>query len=151
MLRTQDQLIDHLLSRSIYDESTGCILWQGSVAGKGYGVTCWQSKQVYIHRIAYQFEYPNEEIEVIRHTCDTPNCWNIEHLRNGSTQDNVDDKVNKRRHIYGSDNYNAKFTEDDIRVIRSSELNLYELAVQYDVSPSNIHYIRSFKTWKHVT
>jgi hypothetical protein len=150
MKRTLEQLIDHLISRSVYDEETGCILWIGPVAGKGYGVTSYQSKQVYIHRIAYQFENPTEKLNVIRHTCDTPNCWNINHLRNGTTQDNVDDKVQKRRHVFGKDNYNTIFTEDDIKEIRSNPLNLYRMAEKYKVTPSTIFYIRKRKTWKHV-
>jgi hypothetical protein len=149
--RTEEELIDHIFANSFYDEETGCYLWQGCVAGEGYGVTCWESKQVYIHRIIYQFDNPNEIINVIRHTCDTPNCWCPDHLRNGTTQDNVNDKVLKGRHIFGSANYNARFTENDIRIIRGSELNIYQLAKAYDVTPSNIHYIRTYKTWRHVT
>lgn len=148
--RTEDELIDHLLVNSIVDSETGCILWQGCVAGRGYGVTCWQGKQVYVHRIAYQFEYPNEILNVVRHTCDIPNCWKIEHLVNGTTLDNVLDKVAKGRQPRGSLMHNAAFTEEQILEIRSSPLNLYQLADLYSVTPSNIHYIRVRKTWKHV-
>lgn len=148
--RTEDELIEHLLANSILDEETGCVLWQGSVAGKGYGVTCWQAKQVYIHRIVYQFMHLNEEMKVIRHSCDTPNCWRIDHLFNGTTQDNVDDKINKKRHVFGSASHNASFRESQIIEIRNSPLNLYQLGEIYKVTPSTIHYIRARKTWKHV-
>lgn len=148
--RTQDEMIEHLFNCSIIDHDTGCILWQGCTAGKGYGVVGWQGGQIYVHKLAYQFECPDEEQDVIRHTCDQPNCWRIEHLVNGTTQDNVDDKVAKRRHIFGSANYNTTFTEDDIVEIRSSPLNLYQLGAKYNVTPSTIHYIRARKTWKHV-
>ena len=150
MKRTLDELIDHLLDNSIVDEVTGCILWQGCTAGKGYGVIHFEGRQMYIHRLAYSIEYPNEKLDVIRHSCDTPNCWRIEHLFNGSTQDNVDDKVLKKRHIFGKDNYNSHLTEQDIKDIRSSSLNLYRLAEKYNVTASNIYYIRTKKTWRHV-
>lgn len=150
MQRTQDELIEHLLSNSIVNEDTGCILWQGCVAGKGYGVTCWQGKQVYVHRIAFLFEYPNEKIDVIRHTCDTPNCWRIDHLVNGTIQENIDDMVTKNRHMHGSNHYKTRFTDSQILEIRNSALNLYQLAMKYDVTPSNIFYIRKRKTWKHI-
>jgi len=146
--RTQEELIEHLLENSVYDESSGCILWQGCTAGNG--VTCWQGKQVYIHRLAYHFEHPEEKLDVIRHTCDTPNCWNLEHLRNGTTLDNVLDKVIKGRQPRGSAMHNAAFTEDDIVDIRNSPLNLYELGDKYAVNPVTIFYIRKRKTWKHV-
>lgn len=71
MLRSQDELIQHLFDRSILNEDTGCILWQGCTAGKGYGVVGYQGRQQYVHRLAYQFENPNEELNIIRHTCDT--------------------------------------------------------------------------------
>jgi hypothetical protein len=148
--RTQDELIDHLLTRSVFDEKTGCLLWQGPIAGKGYGVTCWQGKQVYIHRIAYHFEYPDEAIDVIRHTCDTPNCWRIEHLVNGTTAENRADMLNKRRHAHGSGIANAAFKDSQIIEIRESSMNLYQLAFIHKVTPSTIHYIRTRKTWKHV-
>ena len=127
-----------------------CILWQGPRAGRGYGVISWQGKQVYIHRLIFQLHNPEAILDVVRHTCDTPNCWDIDHLINGTTADNVDDKVTKLRHVFGSQYNNVKFTEDDIRAIRASDKNIYTLAGEYSVSPSNIHYIRSRKTWKHI-
>lgn len=143
-------MIEHLFACTEIDHDSGCFLWQGCVAGRGYGVTCWEGKQVYVHRLAYKFEKPDEKLDVIRHTCDTPNCWRVHHLVNGTTQDNVDDKVIKGRHIFGSNNYNARFTENQIVEIRASNLNLYELGDLYNVTPSTIHYIRARKTWKHV-
>lgn len=148
--RTWQELVDHLMENSIYDEDSGCLLWMGCTAGRGYGVTCWQGKQVYVHRIAYKFEYPDEKIDVIRHTCDTPNCWRIEHLCNGTTLDNISDKINKGRQPIGAQVHNAAFHDDQIREIRASPLNLYELAAVYKVTPSTIHYIRARKTWKHI-
>ena len=149
--RTEEELIEHLLENSIVDEETDCILWQGSVSGQmGYGVTCWEGRQVYIHRWAYQIAHPDEVIEVIRHSCDRPRCWNLDHLLNGTVQDNTNDKIERGRLIRGSKNYNARFTEAQIVEIRNSPLNLYQLAAIYDVSPPTIHYIKARKTWKHV-
>jgi hypothetical protein len=150
-VRSKNELLTALYKRSIIDPKTGCLLWQGATSGQmGYGVTCWQGKQTYIHRLIYSFAHPEEILEIVRHTCDTPRCWNIEHLLNGTTADNVMDKIERGRHIYGSENYNAKFSEDQIIDIRNSSLNIYELGVIYKVTPSTIHYIRARKTWKHV-
>lgn len=41
--------------------------------------------------------------------------------------------------------------EGQITEIRNSNLNLYQLAEKYKVTPSTIHYIRAKKTWKHVS
>jgi len=149
--RTQEELLEALFARSIPNEVTGCLLWQGPVAGKGYGITCWQGKQVYIHRIAYHFANPTEKLDVIRHTCDTPNCWAEDHLRNGTTADNVADKIAKGRMPIGESLSNtSKFTEEQIREIRSSQMNLYAAAAHYGCTASNIYYIRARKSWKHV-
>lgn len=148
--RTAEELIDHLLANSIYDEDTGCVLWLGCTAGKGYGVTCFESKQVYIHRFAYWYEHPDEEIDTVRHSCDTPACWRIEHLTNGTRLENVQDMVIKKRHMHGGNNYNTTLDESKIVDIRNSNLNLYELGNLYNVTPSTIHYIKTRKTWKHV-
>lgn len=144
-----DNLAQRLWARS--EEFGDCIIWNGPTSGQmAYGVINWQSKQVYIHRLIYQLHNPDAVLDIVRHSCDTPRCWNIDHLINGTTAENVEDKVSKLRHVFGSRNYNAKFTDDDIRAIRASDKNIYTLAGEYDVTPSNIHYIRARKTWKHV-
>ena len=148
-----DDEIDNLASRlwSQSREAGACILWYGPRSGQmGYGVISWQAKQVYIHRLIFQLHNPDAILDVVRHTCDTPNCWNIDHLINGTTADITQDKVNKLRHVFGVRNYNAKFTDDDIRAVRASDKTIYQLAHEYNVSPSNIHYIRARKTWKHI-
>ena len=144
-----NELAHRLWNRSV--ESGECILWLGASSGKGYGVISFNKvSNVYIHRLIYHLHHPEEVLDVVRHTCDTPNCWNIDHLINGSTAENVQDKVNKMRHVFGVHNHNARFTEDNIRYIRASDKNIYTLAGEFDVSPPTIHYIRSGKTWKHV-
>ncbi len=148
-----DELVNDLAIRLwAKSEYVGdCLIWNGCVAGqREYGVIGWLGGQVYIHRLIYQLHNPDIILDTVRHTCDTPRCWNIDHLINGTTAENVDDKVAKLRHIFGSRNWNTKFTDTDIVDIRSSTKNLYELGKQYDVTPSTIHYIRARKTWKHV-
>ena len=150
MIGDVDDLINHLFELSTINQETGCILYHGPKSGKGYGSICWNGGQYYVHRIAYQIDHPNEELNVIRHSCDTPNCWRVEHLANGTTQDNVNDKVRRERQPRGETMYSSVVTEDIVRDIRSSKLNLYQLAMKHNITPSNVHYIRARKTWKHV-
>lgn len=147
--RSAEEMIDHLIANSIKDEN-GCILWLGCVAGKGYGVVCWQGHQVYIHRLAYQLEHPDETIDVIRHSCDVPNCWNMDHLHNGTTQDNIDDMIAKGRHHHGETTHNSVLTDDLVRYIRASTLTGTRLAIELNIDPATISYARRGKTWTHV-
>lgn len=147
--RTFDELLDVLDSKTIYAASTGCYLWQGHTAGEGYGVISFEGKQVYIHRIVYEKTFgvkPN----VLRHSCDNPNCWFTGHLIDGSHADNVQDKVSKLRHGYGEKHYNSKMTEAIVREIRSSGLSLTELVKKYGFSKGAIYCVLTRATWRHV-
>ena len=50
----------------------------------------------------------------------------------------------------GDVHHNAKFTDDQIREIRSSSLTYKELAKVYGVAQATLCSIRLRKTWKHV-
>lgn len=54
------------------------------------------------------------------------------------------------RALRGSETKGAKLTEDDVRAIRASDALLKDLAKQYGVSASAIHFVKIRKTWKHV-
>lgn len=147
--RTFEEILQVLGDNTIIDPNTGCRLWQGHTAGEGYGVISWQGKQTYIHRLIAQQIY-GVSPEVIRHTCDRPNCWEPTHLRDGSHADNVKDKVEKDRHCYGTKHYKSKVTEDIVREIRASPLKPPELVKKYGLSRGAIHCILNRTTWKHV-
>ena len=81
-----------------------CVEWEGAVLSTGYG-------QVYIGRSpggkkvrerAHRFEWmkrngPIPKGMLIRHTCDNPICYNIEHLEIGTQQDNMNDMHSRGR------------------------------------------------------
>jgi len=50
----------------------------------------------------------------------------------------------------GEKHHAAKFTDDDIRAIRSSKETLAVMAARYGVSQANLSQIRLGRTWKHV-
>lgn len=58
------------------------------------------------HRLAYEV-YNDVNLtseQLILHSCDVPNCINPRHLKVGTHQDNVQDKVNKNRQAKGENN-----------------------------------------------
>jgi len=81
-----------------YKKVNGCHLWQGALAC-GYGQVHINKKVYKIHRLSY--EHYKEKIPprmYVLHTCDVRNCFNPDHLVLGTHQDNMDHKVQRRRH-----------------------------------------------------
>jgi hypothetical protein len=66
---------------------------------QGYKFFGWGGKNVMAHRFSYElFREPIPEGKYILHSCDTPPCVNPDHLRPGTTAENVADKVARGRH-----------------------------------------------------
>ena len=70
-------------------------------AGSPYKTICLGGRYYQVHRIAYWLangEDPGEML--VCHTCDTPACFNPEHLFLGTAQDNSNDKIAKNRQAF---------------------------------------------------
>jgi hypothetical protein len=79
----------------------GCVLWTGYVHPLfGYGATGYRGKTVHVHRAFYQVSrgVKLSRWELVCHSCDTPNCINLDHLWIGSYSDNNTDAARKKRH-----------------------------------------------------
>jgi hypothetical protein len=90
------------------------------------------------------------------HSCDNPSCVNPAHLREGTAADNMDDAMERGRQKAkkGSENPNAKITEQDVVEIRrlyaTSEMPGTKLAEKYGISQANVYEIIHHTAWKHV-
>lgn len=99
-----------------------CWLWQGTVAGKGYGQIRWNGAKVYVHRLAYELTHGTiPDGIIIRHKCDTPLCCNPAHLEPGTYLENANDRVVRGRNgnQSGELNNQAKLSASDVASIRS--------------------------------
>ncbi len=79
-----------------------CDLWEGTTNGDGYGmlhITYLDGKQIrpFAHRLVWMQDNGHTDLMIL-HSCDTPGCINIEHLRAGTPQDNMDDREKRGRH-----------------------------------------------------
>lgn len=81
------------------DTSTECWNWTSAKNRKGYGQFKYDHKLHIAHRFIFSMLVEQiKEGNHILHRCDNPSCVNPEHLWQGTNQDNVDDKMQKRRH-----------------------------------------------------
>jgi hypothetical protein len=100
---------------------TGCWEWQAGISSRGYGAFSIRSVNYGAHRISYElYVGPIPEGMFVCHKCDNPKCVNPEHLFLGTPDDNMQDKMQKGRHILplGEDASNAILKEHEARLIK---------------------------------
>jgi hypothetical protein len=131
----------------------GCWLWGGSVLRDGYGQMCFKGKTRKAHQLAWEFFRGHIPAGMmVCHRCDVRHCVNPEHLFLGTAKDNVADMFAKgRQHDRkGEKHGHAKLTAEQVREIRVSRENQYELAERHGLSQSAISNIRTRKSWAHI-
>ena len=86
---------------------------------------------------------------VVRHKCDNGNCLNPEHMELGTQIDNIKDKVERNRTIYGERNHFCKLKANEVEQIKSLKGKKLgtEVAREFDISSSQIYKIWSGKNW----
>ena len=153
-------LIERFENQYIPEPNSGCWLWTGVCHYRGYGQMWAFSKLQYAHRLSWIFfrgEIP-EGICVL-HKCDIPCCVNPDHLFLGTHQDNMADKVCKKRQAKGISIslprrldalYHSKLTRKDILNIRSSIEKGKDLAIKYGVSKATISMIKNYRIWSYI-
>lgn len=133
-----------------------CIETDWPDSGNGYGRRGRQSA----HRTAWTQEHGDIPSGMyVLHSCDNRKCVNIAHLRLGTHADNMRDMKQRQRNkvphpnMQGSKHHKAKLDEYAVRNIRSLYSSGYgtnELARMFAVTPGNIGFIITRKTWRHV-
>lgn len=80
------------------DASSGCWLWTGDKAKKGYGRLKIEGKRVYAHRAMWEEKVGAIPAgQLVCHTCDNPSCVRPDHLFLGTQFDNMGDASAKGR------------------------------------------------------
>ena len=127
-----------------------CWLWKGSVTTNGYGQITYRCKTYRAHRFMYEMihgDIGSVEIHVC-HKCDNKLCVNLSHLFLGTYQDNMTDKVIKKRQ-------SSTLSEDNIKELvetyNTGMTTQKRLAKRYGITQSQVSRILSGIHWKHKT
>jgi hypothetical protein len=135
-----------------------CWEWNSSKNKDNYGdFQCLGIRQL-AHRFAY--EYVNGLIPkgmlVLHKKCDNPSCNNPNHLKLGTVQDNMLDKVNKERQAKGSSIATSRLIEKDVvtileKIKNGIYTNVEDICYDYDMEAKAIYRILNRKGWLEVT
>lgn len=134
-------------------EPDHCWLWQAGKAKAGYGQAWFNGKVENTHRIAWYLVNGKWSANHILHSCDNPPCCNPNHLREGTDQDNSNDKQARGRMARGEKIYGSKLTEENVREIRQMLANgmfQREIAERFGVKRTAISAISTHRHWEHV-
>lgn len=144
----------------------GCWVWIGAI-GTGRPYFRWRGRQGLAYRYAWERERGLTDKQ-INHTCDNALCVRIDHLYDGTQQDNMTDKRLRKRSATGDMNGarskperlargehhgNAKMTDEMVRSLReryaAGGVSQPQLAREVGVSLSTLGSMLLGKTWKH--
>ena len=102
-----------------------CWPWKGYLGGGGYGRVQIGNKSYYAHRVIFDLANPNtitlsapidkREAGFLMHSCDNPVCCNPKHLKVSDQKENMQDRLNKGRYLFGKgpDHHRAVFTHEE--------------------------------------
>ena len=150
-------LAQRLAARSIRDNLTGCLVWTGwrYDSDQPYGRIAVDGRRVVIHKAAWELvNGPVPLGKVLRHSCDTPPCFELSHLVLGTQAENVRDMFDRGRvDRCGERNNSARLTWEVVRELRAayeSGASVKELAVRFSISKSQVRNITSGRHWAEV-
>lgn len=132
------------------NKTPSCWLWTAGLVN-GYGTFGINYMTLRSNRVSYALHKgPIPKGLQVCHSCDNPACVNPDHLFLGTNHDNVLDKVKKKRQAKGEKSALSKLKESDILAIRKMNVRQEDIAKKFNIDQSNVSYIKSGKTWKHI-
>ena len=138
-------------------KTDSCWNWIGANKQYRYGRISINKKSYTTHRISWILHYGKIPKGLfVLHKCDNHLCVNPKHLFVGTQKDNMQDKILKgrSRNQNGENNNMSKLTGKIVLEIRrlynDKNIPRKEISKMFNISTSNIDYIVTNKTWKHI-
>jgi HNH endonuclease len=148
MTETEKRAEERLLKRRQID-SNGCWRYTGASTSNGYGWMTYRGRNEYAHRLAaiIFLDYDPRTRLWVCHTCDTPICFNPNHLFIGTPRENMEDAATKGR-MTGKKLNPPQVAR--IKYLLGNGATQRSLAVEYGVSTTAIGQIARGQTWQDV-
>lgn len=129
-----------------------CWEWTGHHDGPDqYGRIKIGRFRVQATRVAYVLTHgPLPQGYFVCHTCDNPKCVRPDHLFAGTPQDNMRDKMEKKRHAFGSRTGTSVLTEPEVAAILRDVRTHRTIAEAYGVAKSTVSKIKAGVNWRHM-
>jgi hypothetical protein len=152
MARPRISISEKIENSSVKIPESGCWIWMKSVNRNGYGKTSLgRNTNLSAHRASYEEKYgpiPNGLMAL--HHCDIRSCVNPDHIFLGTQQDNMTDKVDKKRQAVGEFHGMSKLTEQQAMRAKFGKEKTSDLAKEFGCSAVMIRQIRQGKYWKYL-
>jgi hypothetical protein len=154
--------VDAFWSKVDIRSADECWPWLGALDRDGYGH--------FLHFVAARVAFAIQKGEdpgpfYACHSCDSPTCVNGKHLFRGTQQENMQDAKRKGRIAptnhggaeaqRGEKNHRAVLTDEQVSAIRTlhrehPEIPQRQIARTYEIHPTHVGDILTYKIWKHL-
>ncbi len=155
-----ERFVKRFLSKVDVRDENECWPWLGAVSKKlNRGLIKFEGPTEYAYRVSYKiFKEKIPKGFDICHSCDNGIYCNPKHLWPGTRKQNMEDCIKKGRNslpprFEGEQHPQAKLTEEDvleIKILLKQNRTQKIIALQFNVTPTSISYIKRGKTWRHL-
>lgn len=136
-------------------KSNYCWEWSGKCNHNKYpSIVSAEGKHEGAHRISWKIHFGDiPEGLFVCHKCDNRKCVRPDHLFLGTPNDNMVDKVQKKRHRWGETVVNSKLKEFQVVQILKMKgcCSQSKIASLFGVGQQSICDILNGRTWKHLS
>ena len=131
-----------------------CIIWPFALKSNRYAAFYKNGRKIHAHRFACELKNgsPPSPKHHAAHKCNNRSCVNALHLRWATATENAKDKIKHGTHVFGEKAYNAKLTEEQVKVIRSlrGKVPQSKIGKLFNITQSHVKDIQLGKRWKGI-